>query len=73
MDIIYKNKEKIEFKDVLVSIIFSHQDALYIKTKTVNSLMNGEFYNAVNLDSGEFKYFCDNDEVVVEQAKLIIY
>lgn len=72
MDIVYKNKKDVTFDRIVMGTVFSYRDALYMRTQKVNSLMNGDFFNAVNLDTGGFYFLDEDDEVTPIKAKLVV-
>lgn len=72
MEIIYKDRRKVNFEMVAIGDVFSYDDAIYMRTLEVASTYTGELYNAVNLADGENTYFEDNDEVVLVKAQLVI-
>lgn len=72
MEIIYKNKKKVAFKEITIGDVFSCYSTLFMSTQEVLSASTGELYNAINLSIGGFVYFDDNDEVTVEKAQLVI-
>ena len=72
MKIIRKDEEKVEFKDVPVGEVFTCYGSLYMSTKEVISVSTGELYNAVSLQRGDFSCFNADDEVRLEEVKLIV-
>ena len=72
MDIVYKKKDRIAFKAIAIGDVFSYTGTLYMRTQKVNSLMNGDFFNAVNLDTGGFYFLDEDDEVTPIKAKLVV-
>lgn len=72
MKIIRKDEEKVKFKDVPVGEVFSCYGSLYMSTKEVISVSTGELYNAVSLQRGDFSCFNADDEVRLEEVKLIV-
>lgn len=72
MEVIYKDKEKVAFKEVPIGEVFSWHDNLYMKTNELLSANTGELYNAINMSTGVEAYFYDATEVTPVKAQLII-
>lgn len=72
MDIVYKKKEEIAFRLVVVGDVFSWNDIFFMRTPNLLSQATEVSYNAVNLNSGGFFYFDDNNEVHPVDAQLVV-
>ena len=72
MDIVYKTKKKVAFKNIKIGEVFSCYNTLFMSTQEVLSASTGELYNAVSLDIDGFAYFNDNDEVIPVKAQLVV-
>lgn len=72
MEIIYKDRRKVNFEMVAIGDVFSYDDAIYMRTQEATSTHTGELYNAVHMIDGESTYFDDNEIVIQVKAQLII-
>ena len=72
MEIIYKDKRKVNFEMVAIGDVFSYDGSLYMSTQEATSISTGELYNAVNLADGESTYFDENAVVFPVKAQLVI-
>ena len=72
MEIIYKGKKKVAFKNIKIGEVFSCYNTLFMSTQEVLSASTGELYNALNLNIGGYACFDDNDEVTQEKAQIIV-
>lgn len=72
MEIIYKNKKKVAFKEITIGDVCSCYGTLFMSTQEVLSASTGELYNAINMSVGGGAYFDDNEEVTPVRAQLVI-
>ena len=72
MDIVYKTKKKVAFKNIKIGEVFSCYNTLFMSTQELLSASTGELYNAVNMSIGGGAYFDDNAEVTPVKAQLVI-
>lgn len=72
MEIIYKDKRKVNFEMVAIGDVFSYNGDLYMSTQEVSVVGTGDVSNAVNLANGEAAYFDENDAVISVKAQLVI-
>lgn len=72
MEIIYKDKKKVDFGTVAIGSVFSWNGAIYMRTREASLTGTGEVYNAINLANGECTYFEVYDEVAFMKAQLVI-
>ena len=72
MEIIYKGKKKVAFKNIKIGEAFSCRGTLYMSTQELLSASTGELYNAINMSIGGGAYFDDNAEVTPVKAQLVI-
>lgn len=71
MEIIDKRKSPIKFETVKQGEVFEFNGYFYMKTSSSYCDDNGDYDNAVNLESGELNYFEGNDIVMPVKCKLI--
>lgn len=72
MKIVYDNENKVAFQEIIIGDVFSHCGTLYISTADALSKSTKEPHNAINLDTGGFAYFDDNDKVTPVKAQIVI-
>lgn len=72
MEIVYKDKRKVNFEMVAIGDVFSYNGDLYMSTQEVSVVGTGDVSNAVNLANGEAAYFDENDAVIPVKAQLVI-
>ena len=71
MEIIYKDRRKVNFEMVAIGDVFSYNGAMCMRIQQVRSY-DGIRYNAVTLKEGLLMTFKDTDNVVVIDADLVI-
>ena len=72
MEIIYKDRRKVNFEMVEIGDVFSYNGAMYMSTQEVSVIETGGVANAINLADGECTYFDENDAVIPVKAQLVI-
>lgn len=72
MEIVYKDKRKVNFEMVAIGDVFSYNGDVYMSTQEVSAIGTGDVSNAVNLANGEAAYFDENDAVIPVKAQLVI-
>lgn len=72
MEIIYKDKRKVNFEMVAIGDVFSYNGDVYMSTQEVSVVGTGDVSNAVNLANGEAAYFDENDAVIPVKGQLVI-
>lgn len=73
MEIVYKDKRKVNFEMVAIGDVFSYNGDLYMSTQEVSAIGTGDVSNAVNLANGAAAYFDENDAVIPVKAQLVIF
>ena len=71
MEIIYKDKRKVNFEMVAIGDVFSYNGDVYMRIQQVKSY-DGIRYNAATLKEGLLMTFKDTNNVAVIDADLVI-
>lgn len=67
-----KRKKNVLFGDLKPGTVFSFVDIYYMKTETTYGDNNGDYDNAVILETGELIFFKDSTEVDSVRCELVI-
>lgn len=67
-----KRKKKVLFGDLKPGVVFAFADVYYMKTEGTYADDNGDYDNAVILETGELLFFKDSTEVDHVKCELVI-